>query len=40
MTERDVANELGVSQKTVNNVKRKYLPIIQEELKPWRNYSN
>ena len=40
MTERDVANELGVSQKTVNNVKRKYLPIIQEELRPWRNYSN
>lgn len=35
MTEREVAEIVGCSQKTVNNTKKKLLPIIQEALKDW-----
>lgn len=35
LTEREVAKEIGVSRKTINNRKKKYLPIIQEKLKEW-----
>ncbi len=35
LTEREVAKEIGVSRKTINNRKKKYLPIIQERLKDW-----
>jgi transposase len=35
LTEREVAKEIGVSSKTVNNKKQKYLPIIREKLKHW-----
>lgn len=36
MTEREIANVVNVSQKTVNNVKKKLLPIIQEKMRPWK----
>ncbi|GAB7231283.1 sigma-70 family RNA polymerase sigma factor [Facklamia hominis] len=36
LTEREVAEIVGCSQKTVNNTKRKLLPIIQEALKDWQ----
>lgn len=36
MTEREVALIVGCSQKTVNNTKRKLLPIIQETMKDWK----
>ena len=36
MKERDVAKTVGVSQKTVNNVKNRHLPAIQEKMSPWR----
>ncbi|XJS11216.1 hypothetical protein ACF3NG_02975 [Aerococcaceae bacterium WGS1372] len=36
LTEREVADIVGCSQKTVNNTKRKLLPIIQEALKDWK----
>lgn len=35
MTEREVATVVGCAQKTVNNTKRKLLPIIQEAMKDW-----
>ncbi|OLS02591.1 sigma factor-like helix-turn-helix DNA-binding protein [Tissierella creatinophila] len=35
LSEREVAKEIGMSRKTVNNRKKKYLPIIQEKLKDW-----
>jgi RNA polymerase sigma factor (sigma-70 family) len=35
LTEREVAKEIGVSSKTVNNKNQKYLPIIREKLKHW-----
>lgn len=35
LTENEVAEEIGVSRKTINNRKKKYLPIIQERLKNW-----
>lgn len=35
LTEREVAKEIGMSRKTINNRKKKYLPIIQEKLKDW-----
>ena len=37
MKEREVAEVVGISQKTVNNIKNKHLPKIQEKLKPWKN---
>lgn len=36
MKEREVAEVIGVSQKTVNNIKNRYLPIIQRKMKPWK----
>ncbi|WP_100065015.1 sigma-70 family RNA polymerase sigma factor [Miniphocaeibacter massiliensis] len=36
MKEREVAKEVRCSQKTVNNVKNKLLPIIQEKMEDWR----
>ena len=36
LTEREVAEIVGCSQKTVNNTKRKLLPIIQAALKDWQ----
>ncbi|MGF3066973.1 hypothetical protein [Facklamia sp. P12950] len=36
LTEREVAEIVGCSQKTVNNIKWKLLPIIQEALKDWQ----
>lgn len=35
LTEREVAEEIGVSRKTINNRKKKYLPMIQDKLKDW-----
>ena len=37
MKEREVAEVVGISQKTVNNIKNKHLPKIQEKLRPWKN---
>lgn len=34
--EREVAEVVGISQKTVNNIKNKNLPKIQEKLRPWK----
>lgn len=36
LTEREVAETVSCSQKTVNNTKKKLLPIIQEALKDWK----
>ncbi|UUX34893.1 sigma-70 family RNA polymerase sigma factor [Fundicoccus culcitae] len=36
LTEREVADIVGCSQKTVNNTKKKLLPIIQEALIDWK----
>ncbi|MFQ7349020.1 MAG: sigma-70 family RNA polymerase sigma factor [Anaerococcus vaginalis] len=36
MKEREVAEVVGISQKTVNNIKNKHLPKIQEKLRPWK----
>lgn len=36
MKEREVAEVVGISQKTVNNIKNKHLPNIQEKLRPWK----
>lgn len=36
MTEREVAEIVGCSQKTVNNTKNKLLPIIQDAMKDWK----
>lgn len=36
LTEREVAEIVGCAQKTVNNTKRKLLPIIQEAMKDWK----
>ena len=35
LTEREVAKEIGVSRKTINNRKKKYLQMIQDKLKDW-----
>lgn len=37
MKEREVAEVVGISQKTVNNIKNKHLSKIQEKLRPWKN---
>ena len=34
-SQREIANELGISQKTVSNRIKKLLPLIQEKLKSW-----
>ena len=36
LKEREVAEVVGISQKTVNNIKNKHLPKIQEKLRPWK----
>ena len=36
MKEREVAEVVEISQKTVNNIKNKHLPKIQEKLRPWK----
>ena len=36
MKEREVAEVVGISKKTVNNIKNKHLPKIQEKLRPWK----
>lgn len=35
LDERSIADIVGVSQKTVNNVKNRHFPYIQEKLKHW-----
>lgn len=35
LTEREVASEVGISQKTVNNIKKRHIPLFQEALKPF-----
>lgn len=34
-SQREIANELGISQKTVSNRIKKLLPLIREKLKSW-----
>lgn len=36
LDERSVADIVGVSQKTVNNVKKRHFPYIREKLKHWK----
>ena len=36
LSEREIALRVGCSQKTVNNVKKRLIPILQNELKDWR----
>lgn len=36
LSEREVAKQICCSQKTVNNVKKRLLPALQEQLKDWR----
>ncbi len=36
LKEREVAEVVGISQKTVNNIKARQLPQIQERMKPWK----